>query len=65
VRAWEGYHYKDKWQELQKRGMEKNFAWDHSAQEYVKLYRRIKGLPEVEPAPTPIENIPPSKEMVA
>lgn len=65
VRAWEGYHYKDKWQELQKRGMEKDFAWDHSAQDYVKLYRRIKGFPEVEPAPTPVETAPPSKEMVA
>lgn len=65
VRAWEGYHYKDKWQELQKRGMEKDFAWDQSAKEYINLYRRIKGLSAVEEPPTPIEQAPASKEMVA
>lgn len=46
VRAWEGFHYKDRWQELQQRGMAQDFSWDKSAVEYVKLYRRIVGLPE-------------------
>ena len=29
-----------KWQRLQVNGMKKNFSWDRSASEYVKLYRR-------------------------
>jgi starch synthase len=48
VRAWEGYHYKEPWRRLQQRGMAQNFGWDKSALEYVKVYRRIWGLPEEE-----------------
>ncbi len=38
VRASEGFNFKDKWAELQKRGMEKNFSWTESAKEYVAVY---------------------------
>jgi starch synthase len=46
VRAWEGFRYKDRWQELQQRGMTQDFSWEKSAQEYVRVYRRAMGLPE-------------------
>jgi starch synthase len=49
VRAWEGFHYKPQWHDLQKRGMAKDFGWENSARDYIKVYRRICGLPEVEP----------------
>jgi len=45
VRAWEGYHYKDKWRSLQKRAMSEDFSWLKSAQAYIKLYKQSKGLP--------------------
>ena len=43
VRAWEGFHYKDKWQELQQRGMSQDFSWIKSALEYIKMYKEILG----------------------
>jgi starch synthase len=46
VRAWEAFRYKDHWRDIQKRGMAKNFSWDRSAKEYVKLYNAIMGYPE-------------------
>jgi starch synthase len=46
VRAWEGFHYKPQWKQLQQRGMSVNFSWDKSAIDYVKIYRRVLGLPE-------------------
>ena len=30
-----------KWRALQRAGMRKDYSWDHSAAEYVKLYRRL------------------------
>ncbi len=48
VRAWEGFQYKDYWQDLQKRGMGQDFSWYRSAKQYDKLYRSILGLPEAE-----------------
>lgn len=56
IRAWEGFRYEDKWQELQKRGMSENFSWDRSAKQYVKMYRSIIGLPEEEKSPTLVTN---------
>ncbi|NJK77016.1 MAG: glycogen synthase GlgA [Microcoleus sp. SU_5_6] len=50
IRASEGFRYKDKWKELQQRGMKENFGWDLSAGEYIKLYRSVLGLPPEEPA---------------
>jgi starch synthase len=46
IRAWEGFHYKDRWQELQQRGMAEDFDWEKSAREYIKVYHRAIGLPE-------------------
>ncbi|MFQ3626921.1 MAG: glycosyltransferase, partial [Cyanobacteriota bacterium] len=51
IRAWEGFQYKDQWRSLQQRAMHQDFAWDHSAREYEKIYRRIKGLPESDEEP--------------
>ena len=45
IRAWESYRYKDKWLELQKRGMEADFSWYKSTAEYLKIYKDIMGLP--------------------
>ena len=41
VRAEESFHYQPQWQQLQQRGMETNFSWDKSAQEYEVLYKSI------------------------
>lgn len=55
VRAWEGFHYKDKWKALQQRAMKENFSWDKSAVEYVRMYREVLGMP---PEPTEDEQPP-------
>ncbi|PSO81632.1 MAG: glycogen synthase GlgA [Cyanobacteria bacterium QH_9_48_43] len=46
IRATEGFQYKDKWKQLQQRGMQQDFSWTKSARKYLKLYRDILGLPE-------------------
>ncbi len=43
VRASEGFLYKDKWQELQKRAMSQNFSWLKSALEYIQMYKEMTG----------------------
>jgi starch synthase len=43
VRAWEGFRYKEKWQELQQRGMRADFSWLKSALEYIKMYKQAIG----------------------
>lgn len=43
VRAWEGFRYKEKWQELQQRGMREDFSWLKSALEYIKMYKQVIG----------------------
>ena len=45
VRAWEGFRYKEKWQELQQRGMREDFSWLKSALEYIKMYKQVIGEP--------------------
>jgi len=59
IRAWEGFHYKAEWHELQQRGMSVDFSWDKSAQEYIKMYNAILGLPEDQPtSPQPESQLP-------
>jgi len=45
VRAWESYRYKDKWQNLQQRGMREDFSWYKSTAEYIKMYKEAIFLP--------------------
>ena len=45
VRAWEGFRYKEKWQELQQRGMRTDSSWLTSALEYLNIYKEITGNP--------------------
>jgi len=35
------FPYDDQWVRRMRRGMEKDFSWNASAGEYVKLYRRL------------------------
>ncbi|MEG4984627.1 glycogen synthase GlgA [Microcoleus sp. BR0-C5] len=51
IRTWEGFRYKDKWRELQQRGMREDFSWDISARKYINLYSDILGLPPEGTAP--------------
>lgn len=53
VRAWEGFHYKDYWQQLQQRGMKEDFSWLKSAKEYVRMYNSIFDITEDPPDPAP------------
>ncbi len=53
VRAWEGFHYRDRWAELQQRGMVQDFSWDKSALAYIQLYRDLLGPDADSPDPTP------------
>ena len=45
VRAWEGFQYKEKWQELQQRAMKQDFSWVKSALEYITMYKEVVGQP--------------------
>lgn len=58
IRASEAFRYKDKWVELQKRGMRQSFTWDNSAKEYIKLYQSLTGLYEEEAEPAQEEKQP-------
>ncbi|MDE2001183.1 MAG: glycogen synthase [Patescibacteria group bacterium] len=40
TRAFTNYRHRADWLEIQKRGMEKDFSWEHSAREYGKLFSR-------------------------
>jgi starch synthase len=53
VRTWEAFRYKPQWQAMQRRAMAQDFSWDKSAQEYIKIYHRVLGLPEPEVVPEP------------
>jgi starch synthase len=53
VRAGEAFRFKDYWQALQQRGMAQNFSWENSAIEYIKIYRKVMGLPPEEWQPEP------------
>lgn len=43
IRAYEGFRFKEEWQELQKRAMLQDFSWYQSAIEYIKMYRETLG----------------------
>ena len=43
VRAGEGFRYKEKWQQLQQRGMKTDSSWLKSALEYIKMYKEVIG----------------------
>jgi starch synthase len=38
------YHDRAAWERLMRRGMEKDFSWTKSAQEYVTLYARATAM---------------------
>ena len=40
-RALAAYASRTKWKRLMQNGMKQDFSWEHSAQEYVKLYRKM------------------------
>ena len=41
-RAADIYYDKIKWPAIMKRGMQEDFSWDHSAKEYVELYKKYE-----------------------
>ncbi|MBE9042317.1 glycogen synthase GlgA [Oscillatoriales cyanobacterium LEGE 11467] len=43
IRTWEGFRYKDRWAQLQQRGMKQDFSWERSAVQYEGIYREIVG----------------------
>ena len=47
IRAWESYRYKESWTLLQQRGMRQDFSWYQSAIDYLKVYKQIKGIPDI------------------
>lgn len=46
VRALENYKYGETWRQLQTRGMQADFSWRSSAQQYVALYHRARASKE-------------------
>ncbi|MBN1333446.1 MAG: glycogen synthase [Synergistales bacterium] len=44
LRALADFHDPSKWENIVLKGMKKDFSWNNSAMEYVKLYRHITGL---------------------
>lgn len=47
IRAWESYRYKESWTLLQQRAMRQDFSWYQSAIDYLKVYKQIKGIPDI------------------
>jgi starch synthase len=56
IRAWEGFRYKQSWQQLQQRAMAQDFSWKKSAIEYIKLYSDVLGLDYQEQLPQEISS---------
>lgn len=46
TRAFVNWRHRPEWEKLQKRVMEKDFSWEHSAREYIDLFRRAKAVRE-------------------
>jgi starch synthase len=57
VRASEGFRYPESWRALQQRAMQQDFSWERSAQAYLKVYRRVLGLPESEAIPSTVNEL--------
>ena len=41
-RAIKKFHNKKVWKKIQKNGMEKDYSWKHSAEQYLELYKLAK-----------------------
>jgi len=39
INAWVNWRHREAWKQIQKRAMEKDFSWLHSAKEYEKLFK--------------------------
>ncbi|MGH7141842.1 MAG: glycogen synthase GlgA, partial [Minisyncoccia bacterium] len=44
VRAWINWKHRRAWMRLQRNAMHKDFSWEHSAAEYVKMFREAAAL---------------------
>ncbi len=44
-RANSAYHHRERWTEIQKRGMSRDFSWQRSASSYLELYRDVLSRP--------------------
>lgn len=55
ARAWEGFQFKDRWRDLQRRGMAQDLGWGNAALEYVQIYGAAANLPEAAIAQLPRE----------
>ncbi|MFA5084308.1 MAG: starch synthase, partial [Candidatus Paceibacterota bacterium] len=44
TRAFENYRHRQSWQGIEKRGMEKDFSWEKSAQKYLDLFFKAVDL---------------------
>jgi starch synthase len=53
TRALDAFGHPDRWQAVQKRGMQRDHSWDASAREYVKLYVDVSGRPTAPGPQTP------------
>ncbi|MEJ2614236.1 MAG: glycogen synthase GlgA [Ignavibacteriaceae bacterium] len=42
-RAIKTFKNKDTWRKIQVNGMQRDYSWEHSAKEYLKLYKKAKG----------------------
>jgi starch synthase len=40
--ALRAYHDQNSWQQLMRNGMNKDFSWNASAKEYVRVYERLR-----------------------
>ncbi len=41
IRAFVNWRHKKSWEQLQKRAMSVDFSWDHSAKEYIELFKKV------------------------
>ncbi|MEI8337786.1 MAG: glycogen/starch synthase [bacterium] len=51
MRAFENFRNKSVWTKLQKAGMQRDFSWNRSAKEYMKLFEKVKSFSKNNNAP--------------